>query len=210
MKQIFSWIPAVLAISLCGCFGVSKEAQIKTQNQRHIFAPTVEIAPAVVEKPKYPEIKLRSFQILPPFGGRLFVIARQGHEFATDYYNGWIDSPEDLIAVQTWRYLEKSNLFQSVSPASTGSISPLGLDGIVTALYLDYTDVNQPKACVGLRLSILDELKAEFPILLTVEKSASVPLKGNGSHAGAEAFSKALEKTLEEIVSEFKGASLKR
>lgn len=210
MKRIFTWGPALLAISLCGCFGVSKESQIATQNQRHIFAPGVKVASAVVEKPKFQEVKLRPFQIVPPFGGRLFVVARKGHEFAADYYNGWVTAPEDLIAVQTWRYLEKSNLFDGVSPVSTGSIAPLGLDGIVTGLYLDYRDPSRPKACVGLRISILDELKAEFPILLTVEKSASVPFRGSGSHAGAEAFSQALEKTLAEIVAELKKSSLKR
>lgn len=207
MKPIVP-LPALAAcLLLAGCLGTFSKGQREAQIQRRLFLPEAVWTGDAIEKPLFGEVKCRPFHALSPANSRSFVIRRSGGEATTDYYNGWLTSPEELFGAQACRFLDKSGLFARVFDAASGTVTDLGLDGWITDLYLDYTDPAHPAACVGLRLSILNERTPDFPVIHTLERQAKVPFTAGEPTAASQAFSEAFRKVLVELVEGLRGAA---
>ena len=191
---------------LAGCFG-GKAAQQQALAQKRTFVPLAAAAQPVTPAPEFAAVKIRPFRTMPPFDSRAFIVRRAGGEFAADYYNGWLVPPHDLLRVQTARYLEESRLFTAVYDTACGTVAPLGLEGVVSELYLDYTG-DKPAAVVTMRLLLLDERTPDFTVLYTCEERARVPFESVGTTAASQAFSQALTQTLEALVKSLAQAPL--
>lgn len=192
-----SLLMTLLAGLLAGCFG-GTSAQQQARVQKRTFAPVAGAARAVSPSPGFAAVKVRAFRALPPFDARTFIVRRPGGEFAADFYNGWVVSPQELLRVQTARYLEGARLFAAVYDAGCGTAAPLGLEGVVSELCLDYTG-ERPAAVVTLRLLVLDERTPEFTVLYTDEKGARVAFDPAAPTAASQAFGQALTQALEAL-----------
>lgn len=191
---------------LAGCLSGSP-AQHQALALKRTFVPLAGPARAAAPAPGFETVKVRAFRAMPPFDARTFIVRRKNGEFAADFYNGWLVSPQDLIRAQATRYLEEAKLFKDVYDAGCGTLAPLGLEGVVSELFLDYS-CETPAAVVTLRLLVLDERTAAFNVLFTCEKSARVPLDGTPETAASQAFGQALTQTLQALTAELAQAPL--
>jgi ABC-type uncharacterized transport system auxiliary subunit len=180
---------------LSGCFG-GTSAQVQALAQKRTFVPVAAAPKPAAAPPGFAAVKVRPFRALPPFDARTFIVRRQGGEFAADYYNGWLAAPHELIRVQAARYLEAAGLFAAVYDSASGTVAPLGLEGVVSELYLDATG-GTAAAVVTLRLLVLDERAPAFTVLYTREESARVPVASPSASAASQAFGQALTQALE-------------
>ena len=180
-----------------GCLG-GRHAQRQALAQKRTFVPLAGAAKPLAPAPRAAAVKVRAFRALPPFDARAFIVRRPGGEFAADFYNGWLAAPHELIRVQATRYLEASGLFAAVYDSASGTVAPLGLEGLVTELYLDYSGA-APAAVVALRLLVLDERTPSFTVLATHEAQARVAYTPGAPAAASEAFGQALTQTLEAL-----------
>jgi len=178
-----------------GCFGTSRTQQ-QAIAQKRTFIPVA--APAAPRTTRFAALKVRAFRTLPPFDAHTFIVRRSGDEFVRDSYNTWIAPPNDLIRVQTVRYLEESRLFSAVYDASSGTLPPLGLEGVVSELYLDFAGP-KPAAVVTLRLQVLDERASAFTILFSQEKSGRAEFDASDKTAPSQAFGLALTQALDAL-----------
>ena len=194
------------AILLTGCFA-GKGAQQQAAAQKRTFVPVAAAAQPVNPAPRFAAVKIRPFRALPPYDARTFIVRRAGGEFAADFYNGWLVQPQELIRVQASRYLEESRLFRAVYDASSGTLAPMSIEGVVSELYLDYAD-GKPAAVVTVRLLVLNERSPEFTVLFTAEKSARVTFDPAAAAAASQAFGTALTQTLEALTRELAAAPL--
>jgi len=183
---------ASLSLFLVGCFG-STRVQQKTV-QKHAFLPIV--APAPAQTTRFAAIKIRTFRTLPPFDARTIIVRRPGDEFVCDTYNTWIAPPNDLFRSQTARYLEETHLFSAVYDASSGTLPPLGLEGVISELYLDFTG-KKPVAVVTLRLLILNEKVPAFTVLYSAEKTGRFAFDPSDKVSLSKVFGQALTQALE-------------
>ena len=197
---------AALPLLLAGCFGSPRTQQLAAA-QKRTFVPVA--APASPQPTRFAALKVRTFRALPPFDAHTFIVRRPGGEFAGDFYNSWIAPPNDLIRVQTARYLEESRLFSAVYDASSGTLPPLGLEGVVSELYLDFTG-EKPAAVVTLRLLVLDERAAAFTVLFSAEKSGRAEFAVPDKAAPSQAFGQALTQALEALTQALAAAALPR
>ncbi len=180
-----------------GCLG-GRHAQQQALAQKRTFVPLAGTAQPLAPAPRAAAVKVRAFRALPPFDARAFIVRRPGGEFAADFYNGWLAAPHELIRVQATRYLEASGLFAAVYDSASGTVAPLGLEGLVTELYLDHSG-EAPAAVVALRLLVLDERTPAFTVLATHEAQARVAYTPGTPAAASEAFGQALTQTLEAL-----------
>jgi len=180
-----------------GCLG-GRHAQRQALEQKRTFVPLAGAAKPFAPAPRAAAVKVRAFRALPPFDARAFIVRRPGGEFAADFYNGWLAAPHELIRVQATRYLEASGLFAAVYDSASGTVAPLGLEGLVTELYLDHSG-DAPAAVVTLRLLVLDERTPSFTVLATHEAQARVAYTPSAPAAASEAFGQALTQTLEAL-----------
>lgn len=206
MKTPICVILCATGLLLTGCLA-RRGVQMQALAQKRTFAPIAAPASRVAAAPVFPAIKLRPFRALPPFDVRTFIVRRAGGEFAADFYNGWIVAPQDLIRVQTQRYLEEAGLFAAVYDVSSGTLARLSAEGIVSELFLDYTG-EKPAAVVTLRLLVLDEHASDFTVLFTAEKSARVTFETADKIAPSKAFGAALTQTLELLTQALTAAPL--
>jgi len=187
-----------------GCLG-GRHAQRQALAQKRTFVPLAGAAKPLAPVPRAAAVKVRAFRALPPFDARAFIVRRPGGEFAADFYNGWLAAPHELIRVQATRYLEASGLFAAVYDSASGTVAPLGLEGLVTELYLDHSG-DAPAAVVTLRLLVLDERTPSFTVLATHEAQARVAYTPSAPAAASEAFCQALTQTLEALAAALAGA----
>ena len=203
MDHLVRYAALAALVAASGCFFSSGRQELAKECKR-CFVPEISL-PDQAGAARFPEIKLRPFRAMPPFDSRQFVVRRNGGEYAADYYRAWLGAPEDLVAVQTARYLEASGLFKAVYDPGCGTLTSLGLEGVLTELALDYRAPQAPVARVGLRLAVLDERSPSFTVLFTAEESASAPIAGNDA---SKAVSAALEETLKRLVARFADCKL--
>jgi ABC-type uncharacterized transport system auxiliary subunit len=190
------------SVLLAGCLGSGgRSAQREAQAQKRTFVPLAGEAGPLASAPRAAAVKMRGFRVQPPFDVRHFIVRRPGGEFAADYYNGWLAAPHELIRVQATRYIEAAGIFAAVYDNSSGTVAPLGLEGLVTELYLDHTG-KEPAAVVALRLLVLDERTPSFAVLATHEARARVAYAPGSPTAASEAFGQALTQVLEMLTKE--------
>ena len=186
------------SLLLAGCLSGSRQAQREALTQKRTFVPLAGPAKPLSPASRAAAVKVRAFRAQPPFDARHFIVRRPGGEFAADYYNGWLAAPHELIRVQATRYIEASGVFEAVYDSASGTVAPLGLEGLVTELYLDHTG-DTPTAVVALRLLVLDERAPSFTVLATHEAQARVAYTPGTPSAASEAFGQALTQVLEEL-----------
>lgn len=207
MKRLLSLIlSAALTLVLAGCFG-GKGAQMQAAAQKRTFMPVASAARPVSPAPGFAAVKIRPFRALPPFDSSAFIVRRAGGESVADFYNGWIVPPQELVRVQTQRYLEEAGLFAAVYDSTSGTLAPLSVEGVISELYLDYTGAT-PAAVVALRLVVLDERAADFGVLFSAEKSARVTFSQDDKSAPAKAFGTALTQALDALAGALAAAPL--
>ena len=201
-----STIVLTIGMLLVGCLS-GRHAQRQALAQKRTFVPLAGLAKPISPAPRAAAVKVRAFRALPPFDVRTFIVRRPGGEFAADYYNGWLAAPHELIRVQATRYLEASGLFAAVYDSASGTVAPLGLEGLVTELYLDHSG-DTPAAVVALRLLVLDERTPSFTVLATHEAQARVAYTPGVPSAASEAFGRALTQVLETLTAALSTCSL--
>ena len=191
---------------LSGCLG-GKNAQQRAATLKRTFIPMAAHAQAVKPSPDFAPVKIRTFRVMPPFDGHDFLVRRAGGEFVTDYYNGWVASPGDLIRVQATRYLQDANVFTAVYDAGCGVRSPLGIEGIVEELYLDYSG-ETPAAVISLRLLVMDERSPELNVLFSTTAQGRMDLSTSDKKNPEDAFGRALTAALTQVTQALTQADL--
>ncbi|MDD2454906.1 MAG: hypothetical protein PHE10_01090 [Kiritimatiellae bacterium] len=209
MKNRHLYLLMAAAVLAGGCFG-GKAVQRRALARRRTFVPeTGQEVRAEAGGPCFAAAKIRAFRVLPPFDARSFIVRRAGGEYAADFYNCWLAPPQALISTQAARYLAETRVFKAVYDAGAGTLAPLGIEGVVSGLYLDYAG-DVPAAVVRLRLLVLDERSPRFRVLFDAEREAREAFDAAKENAAAEAFGAALTKTLEGLAADLRAADLPR
>jgi ABC-type uncharacterized transport system auxiliary subunit len=190
---------------LSGC--ISSDAQLLAVNQKRSYALQANLPAKPVGPTRFNNLKMLSFNSQPPFEACNLVVKRANGETVMDYYTAWVAAPHELIRVQSMNYLRKSGLFKAVYDSSSGVLAPMGLEGTVEQILLDFHK-ERPMAVITLRFTIIDETAADFKMLWSAEATGSAPLESTDSNAIVSAFDAALTQALSKLTSELKTVSL--
>jgi ABC-type uncharacterized transport system auxiliary subunit len=201
----FCSLAALSLILLSGC--ISSDAQLIAVNQKHSYALQANLPAKPMATPRFENLKMLSFNSQPPFDGGNLIVKRANGETVSDYYSTWIASPHELIRVQAMDYLRKSGLFKAVYDSSSGALAPMGLEGTVEEILLDFRK-ERPMAIITLRLSIVDETATDFTLLWSDEATGSAPLESSNPADLVAAFEKALTQSLAKLTRELEKSSL--
>jgi len=199
------FLAALSLVLLSGC--ISSDAQLLAVNQKRSYALQASLPAKPVAKPLFNNLKILSFNSQPPFDTGNLIVKRANGETVMDYYTSWIASPHELIRVQSMNYLRKTGLFKSVYDSSSGVLAPMGLEGTVEQILLDFRK-ERPMAVITLRFTLVDETAADFTMLWSAEATGSAPLESSNSSDIATAFDAALTQALSKLASELKTISL--
>ena len=133
----------VAALAMVGC------AQGTTAKEYYILNVVRTATPA--ETKSDATVEVRRFNINTAFASRNLVYRLSEFQYEPDYYRQFMIAPAIMIAEETRHWLADSGLFKQVVPAGSPVTPTYTLQGIVTALYGDFTDKAAPTAVIRIR-----------------------------------------------------------
>lgn len=100
-------------------------------------------------------LKIRHCRAAAPFDGQYFLYRTSDGRYEQDFYRQFLTQPNEQIAESLRSWIESSNLFGSVMPASSAIEADYMLEPQLLAIYTDFSDAAQPKTVVKIHTVLL-------------------------------------------------------
>lgn len=151
--------------------------------------------------PEREVLRVRRLRVASPYDGNGFVYRTHDDQFRTDYYNGFIAAPAELLTTELIGWLSRAGPFEAVVDAASAVPARYVLEGNVTALYGDYADQAAPRAVLAIRIFVLDQL-AKAQIVFQKEYQATAPITSGSATSLVKGWSSAFRSALEQIAAD--------
>ena len=188
---------ALPLVALAGC-----EAMSQPFPEKEFFAIEVGVPDAPAGKAKAVTVRVRRFRVADPYDGRSFVYRVGSARYKTDYYNGFIASPDHLLTGQLVEWLAESGLFSTVMASTAEGEHDFVLDGSVTELCGDYSQADSPKAVVEVRMFLLDDSQVNTRVVFQKKYSKEASLADKTPEALAAGLGEAYRKVLANLTAD--------
>ncbi len=114
------------------------------------FAPKT---PQIAPPQNGPTLSVRIFDSDPSCEQTNFSYRVSSVEWETDYYNTFSQPPDVLATYETRRWLASCGIFKSVSIPGLAPAPSYQLQGFLSEIYGDFTDLENPKAVITLKFA---------------------------------------------------------
>jgi len=193
----------LLCGALAGC-----EAMSQPFPDKDFYAIEVGAPPAPAAKQSNAAVRVRRLRIAQPYDGRAFVYKVGPSKFKTDYYHGFITSPDHLLTGELVKWLTASRLFAAVMDSAGEGEHQYVLDGSVSEFCGDYADPKAPKAVVKARFFLLDDSGADTRVVFQKAYGKEVAVDGKTPEAMAAGLGAAYRQVLTELTADLARAEL--
>lgn len=136
-------------------------------------------AAKAISRPIASMLRVRTMRIAKPFDTTSFAYKVGRSRYTTDYYNGFIAQPDQLLTDALVSWLTISGRFGAVVEEGSMADYRLTLESNATAFYGDYTDKNSPQAVMELKLFVIDDSKSASTVIFQRSYRELQPLAGN-------------------------------
>ncbi|MBF0298477.1 MAG: hypothetical protein HQK51_07135 [Oligoflexia bacterium] len=145
--------------------------------------------------------------IVSPYNQLDFIYRVSSFEYLTDYYNGFMISPENQADTALIKYLDNSALFKSLVSLSEMTKANevetvFKLQTEITEILADYRDRNNPKAVVSIHF-IIKKIKprnSNVVVLFDKTLSSSIPIKKKDTESLCSAWNKCFQNIFEQLI----------
>jgi ABC-type uncharacterized transport system auxiliary subunit len=208
---------AVVAVTVTGCtLALSCGALSRPAPDRALFAidpgpppaasPSRESGARAADPPaRQAVLRVRRLRVLSPYDAGAFVYRAGADEFRTDYYNGFVAPPAELLTGRLIEWLARTGPFDAVVDAGSAVPARYLLEGTVTALYGDYADRAAPTAVIAIKVFVLDESGAagsNARIAFQKEYRAAAPIQPGTAAGLVRGWGQALRQISEELTAD--------
>jgi len=115
-------------------------------------------APEAVEKTQDFVLRVLPVRVAAPFATQKFTYRIGEDQYETDYYNGFVDTPDRLLTASLTEWLAAAGVFRAVIGPDSEASADFELETNVVELYGDYTRPGltiQPYAMAKVRFTVL-------------------------------------------------------
>jgi len=189
--MIFFIGPLVLSFFLTGCFNFNK-----SYPEKHFFVLSAKRSEKFSVSKSVAVLRIRRFRVSPGFEGKGFVYRKGNLNYASDFYNEFFISPASMIAEEVDKWLKESGLFKYVTSSSSPVEPTMELEGVISALYGDYSDIEAPKAVLEIQFFLVRNVSSRPVIVFGKTYREETPVKGNSPDALVAGWNLALEHIL--------------
>ncbi len=184
---------ALLALG-AGCVSVRRGYPEKRRYMLHVEreGPT-----AIPSQGGLPTLVIERFGAAPPFAGKGFVYRTGEARYESDFYNEFFVPPAAMVTEQTRAWLAGSGLFGTMARSAAYVQPDYALDGMVTAIYGDYSDPAGPLAVLEVQLALIREPLGEATVSHHLSHRASVPAPGGTPQALVAGWGQGLREALQ-------------
>lgn len=186
---------AVLAcLLLAGCMAALRE----TPRQQRYYMLEAQPEPLAVAPSSNASLAVRSIRISPGYRTRHLLYRVGEQTFESDYYNLFLDRPQDMITSAARRWLSSRGPFATVLPAGSDAEPTLALEGNVVALYGDFT-TTPAKAMLEMEFFLLRKEGLDFAPYWRRAYRLEKPLNEQNARGVVMAMNQALSELLEQL-----------
>jgi cholesterol transport system auxiliary component len=192
-----------LPFFLTGCFNFNKsfpEKRFFVLNAKRNAGPSVSKSNAV--------LRIRRFRVSPGFEGNGFVYRKGNSNYTSDFYNEFFISPASMIAEEVGKWLTASGLFQYVISSSSPVEPTVELEGVIRALYGDYSNTNAPKAVMEIQFFLVRNVSSRPAIVFQKTYHEETLIKGNSPDTLVAGWNLAIEHILTQFETNLKDLDL--
>ena len=140
------------------------------------------------------QVQVRLATVTPPFDNQTFTYRTSDLGYKSDFYNGFVTSPNALLTTQLQSWLGAAKLFHSVLPAASTLPATHTLETQVLTLHGDFRNPSAPKAILETRFLLLDQRHATPSLVFDKSYREEIPFTDPQANALARAWSQALGK----------------
>lgn len=151
-----------LIISTTGCAKLDKSYP---ERKYYVFDVTPNVSASVPIPNSV--LKIRRFRVSPAYHGNEFVYRISSDGYESDFYNQFFKSPSSLITQVVYKWASRSSPFEYVVEAPSEVTPDFILDGVVNAIYGDYSASGSPKAILRIQIFLLIEVAAKREIVFS-------------------------------------------
>jgi uncharacterized lipoprotein YmbA len=188
----------VLALTLLGectgCSGLSKPYPEKS-----LHAISVGDPPASPKAATQDVLRVERMNVAKPFDGTPFVYKVGRSQFTTDYYAGFVSSPDINLGGELSSWLSRAGLYSSVISGSSVADYRWSLESNITELYGDYS-TPKPSAVLAVKFFLIDNADGHQRIRFQKLYSETEPLSSANPDELVQGWNKAYGRILSVLV----------
>ncbi|MCZ8238823.1 MAG: hypothetical protein O9346_03940 [Leptospiraceae bacterium] len=199
-KNIFTFIIYFFLFSFSFCISFNKDYPEKKSF-------LIEVSPSQESNkprslPSERVIKLRKVNVSNKFSDKSFVYRRSETKYESDFYNEFLISPQQNIAEEFIRYLDRSNVFQSATDMSSRIEASHFIEIDVIQLYGDFRDSSKPKSLIELQIRVFDDREADYKPVWRKNYQRAIAMKNETPEALVIGWDSALSEITKEFISD--------
>ncbi len=153
-------------------------------------------------------LEVAELGISPRYQGQSFVYRTSEVAFETDYYNLFLVRPAALISEEVRNSLAEWRAFDTVISSSRQLQPTHRLEGMVHALYGDFSDSGAGKAVLQVQFVLTKTVPMGTAILIDKRYAQAVPLSRRSPEALVKAWDEALKAIMKAFLADLSMAPL--
>jgi cholesterol transport system auxiliary component len=197
-------VPALALLLLVQACTLNQPAPVK-----HAYLLEASRAQSAGKPPHDEALFVATFRVAEPFAGKGMVYRFDEYRYEADFYNEFFVPPRDIVTQRVLEWLQSAAVFDSVRLSAGGARrGALQLEGLVTEMYGDLRDPQQPRAVLAVQFYVTRTDRTGTEVLFAQQLSQSVPMPNASAEALAAGLSQALKAILTELEAQLRAAPL--
>jgi len=153
-------------------------------------------------------LKIRRFRVSPAYHGNGFVYRISSDGYESDFYNQFFKSPSSLITQVVYKWASRSSPFEYVVEAPSEVTPDFILDGVINAIYGDYSASGSPKAISRIQIFLVKEVGAKREIVFSKTYREETDINSKSPTALMNGWNAALKAILTDLGSDLRKLNL--
>lgn len=144
-------------------------------------------------------LRVRKFHVSPRYRGKGFVYRKGDLSYESDFYNRFFILPSSLITEEVSQWLASSGLFQNVVSTTSQLETTHVLEGVVNALYGDYSRQSPARAVLEIQFFLIKDVSARSEIVFQKKYRKEVVIEESSPESLVKGWNKALRQILTDL-----------
>lgn len=153
-------------------------------------------------------LRIYSILVARPYDVRAFVYKTGASRFETDYYNGFIAAPSELLTGTLVDWMKRAGLFAVVVDSDSRMADQFVLEGNVREMYGDYSDRRNPQAVMTAAFFLIDDRPVDGRVIFQKTYHVSAPVGAKGPEALSAALNAAWRNILTDLTADLAGVQV--
>jgi cholesterol transport system auxiliary component len=159
------------------------------------------IAPAKNQK-NFGILRIAKIRMSPPYTGKGFIYKKSINTFDTDFYNEFLVSPDDMLAELIRKWMASSGLFDRVTCSPGHFKENYILEGAVTTMHGDYSDMNHPFAVFCIQFFLIKDSGLNYQLIFQKNYAKKLSIDKHNTQSLVQGWNKALTQIMIDFQSE--------